>query len=478
MESTIAVSKTTENLPRSSVRRLYGPEVQANSFSLDGFPSCPEGQDWRTRLQEVAREQGPLGMTTNQTLFRQLLEAGALDGRLAAFKARGRTIPEIYQILYNEAAVEAARIFLPINAQWAWEGRVSQEASALLTELTPLVKEIRRISQLMAGVGAFTKIPNLPAAPRAIAEAVSGEPAVQPNVTLVFSDLHYLQTVEGYLTGLIRRAENLKARGLSEERIREDLSRIHSVNSLFVSRVDRVVDPMIDEKLKANRDPALQKRLALLKGKVAAAQAKKIYEILEAVFLGVPFQDPRGLYRDSEGQKMLETIRRLGELFQSLRRYGVHPQRLLIASSGVKSDQPYSSLLYVLPFLGPWAANTLPEATLGHLSRFVSGLSEEEARCLAARNVMKEPLPGIPTDIQPVTEWNRILLLSLEERHRQGIADLTADQILWEVREHVLAPRGASLRALCDDLRDKGARAFAQDEQATLKAIETKLAAL
>jgi hypothetical protein len=91
---------------------------------------------------------------------------------------------------------------------------------------------------------------------------------------------------------------------------------------------------------------------------------------------------------------------------------------------------------------------------------------------------MKEPLPEIPTGIAPVTEWNRILLLSLKERHRQGIADLTADQILWEVREQVLKPRGASLRALCDDLRDQGARAFAQDEQATLKAIQTKLEAL
>ncbi len=465
-------------LPAGSTLRLYDPEHQANSFSLDGFPSLKGGKDWRTRLREIIEKQGILGMTTNQTLFRQLAEDGALDRRLRALKAQGRSAEEIYRILYNEAANEAAQAFAPIHARWPWEGRVSQEASALLTELEPLVKEVRRIAQAMSGVGAFTKIPNLPIGAEAIQRAVSGDGMVHPNVTLVFSDLHYLQTVEGYLAGLSGRVERLKGQGLSEEKVREDVSKLHSVNSLFVSRVDRVVDPMVDEQLKQTHDPTIRHRLSLLKGKVAVAQAKKIYEILQAVFFGAPFKDPQGLYSDPQGLKMQETLRRLQALFQTLTRYGAHPQKLLIASSGVKADQPYSQLLYVLPLLGPWAAHTLPEATLEHLGRFVAGLTEEETRILRARSLIQEPLPAIPTDIQPVSEWNRILLAPLSGRGREGILDLTTDQILWEVHQYVLRPQGTSLRVICDTLRDKGAQAFASDEEATLQTIHATLAAL
>ncbi len=420
-----------------------------------------DGTDWFSRLLKIIETQGAIGMTTNQTLFRQLMEAGALDERLRILKREGRSPHEIYRLLYNEAATQAARAFREIHARWPWEGRVSQEASALLTEVEPLVKEVQRIAQAMQGVGAFTKIPNLNVGPQAIQKAVAGEVTVHPNVTLVFSDRHYLQTVEGYLDGLSQRGA-------------KDLGAIYSVNSLFVSRIDRVVDPMIDE---AQR-PAQGERLSLLKGKVAVAQAKKIYQIFEAIFLGVPFEDPEGLYADEEGKRMVKTIERLNTLFSTLKSHGAHPQRLLIASSGVKSDQPYSPLLYVLPFLGPWTANTLPEPTLEHFSRCVERLSEEEVTSLKGRNLMREPLPRIPTATHPVSEWDRILLMTPEKRQAQGIPEITSDRILREVNDLVLQPKGTSLRAIGDTLRDKGASAFMVDEQATLQAIQSKLQSL
>lgn len=465
-----------ENLPNSSVLRLYDPTTQGNSFSLDGFPSLEDGlparqagTDWFSRLLKIIETQGAIGMTTNQTLFRQLMEAGALDERLRILKREGRSPHEIYQLLYNEAATQAARAFRPIHARWPWEGRVSQEASALLTEVEPLVRDIQRIAQAMQGVGAFTKIPNLNVGPQAIQKAVAGEVTVHPNVTLVFSDRHYLATVEGYLKGLSQRGT-------------KDLGGIYSVNSLFVSRIDRMVDPMIDEALRSfdsaqdRRDQG--ERLSLLKGKVAVAQAKKIHQIFESIFLGVPFEDPEGLYADEEGKRMVKTIERLNGLFSTLKSHGAHPQRLLIASSGVKSGQPYSPLLYVLPFLGPWTANTLPEPTLEHLSRFVSTLSEEEVTSLRGRNLMREPLPRISTATHPVSEWDRILLMTPEDRQAQGIPEITADRILREVNDLVLQPQGTSLREIGDTLRDKGASAFTADEQATLQAIQSKLESL
>ncbi len=446
---------------KESLLALCDPAEQANSFSLDGFPALKEGKQWQTRLQEFIERKGVLGMTTNQTLFRQLLETGALDDRLRALKARGAAATEIYSVLYNEAATEAARFFAAVHERWPWEGRVSQEASALLTELDPLVRDVQRIAAAMKGVGAFTKIPNLRVGPQAIRAAVaSGQ--VQPNVTLVFSDRHYLDTVEGYLLGL----KDLAAQSPGQ------VGSIRSINSLFVSRVDRVVDPMI-----ALRQ-AQGHRLDLLLGKVAVAQAKKVYQLFEAVFLGRPFADPEGLYADVEGSRMLAQVERLRSLYAALEALGANPQRLLIASSGVKSDQPYHPLLYVLPFLGPWCANTLPEGTLEALVRFVAGRPEEELRALRCRNLMAEPLPAVPTDSRPVEVWERALLMTPEERRRSGIAERTPDQILRLARETVFTPLGTSLRKICDGVRDKGAQAFAADEQATLQAIAAKLQTL
>ena len=451
---TQAAQPALEHLPKSSLLRLYDPATQGNSFSLDGFPALKEDKNWQARLVEFIELKGILGMTTNQTLFRQLLETGVLDGRLRTFHAEGRSPGEIYQVLYNEAAMEAARTFSAIHAQWPWEGRVSQEASALLTELEPLVCEIQRIAGAMKGVGAFTKIPNLKVGPQAVRMAVAGG-HVHPNVTLVFSDRHYLDTVEGYLLGL----KDLAERG-------KTLSGVFSVNSLFVSRIDRVVDPMIDERMK------------LLKGKVAVAHAKKVYAMFEASFLGKKFEDPEELYADSEGGLMLEQIALLHSLYNKLKPLGANPQRLLIASSGVKSDQPYHPLLYVLPLLGPWAANTMPEGTLEIFSRFVAELSDEQTESLRRRNLMEEPLPSIPTGAQPMEKWAQAVLMSSEERHRRGIGQITPDQVLRQAHDAVLQPCNTTLRKICDDLRDKGAQAFTADERGTLQAIEAKLKAL
>ena len=121
-----------------------------------------------TRLIEIIEIWGAVGMTTNQTLFKQLTEAGVLDDRLRVLKAEGRSVSEIYWILYNEAASQAAKVFEAVHARWPWDGRVSQEASALLTEVDPLVADVRRIARSMQGLGAFTKIPKLAVGPQVI----------------------------------------------------------------------------------------------------------------------------------------------------------------------------------------------------------------------------------------------------------------------------------------------------------------------
>ena len=208
------------------------------------------------------------------------------------------------------------------------------------------------------------------------------------------------------------------------------------------------------------------------------AQAKKVAHLFRVIFLGDPFEDPEGIYADAEGIQMQEQITQLKALYADLKALEANPQRLLMASTGVKSDQPYSHLLYVLPFLGPWSANTMPEATLTAASKFVAALSDEKAAALKKRDLMAEPLPAIPTDVQPISGWDEAILMTPQERKAKGIGELTPDRILRDVHDLVLKPANTSLRKLCDTLRDKGAASFATDEQATLQAIQTKLTAL
>ncbi len=482
MKNLIAYPNLTD-LPKCSALRLYSPATQGNSFWLDGFPSStPDGADWVTRLVQMIEEWGVIGMTTNQTLFKQLMEAGVLDEQIKLLKKEGRTAEQTYSILYNEVAVHAAKIFSAVHAQWPWEGRVSQEASALLTQLEPLVRDIRRIAKAMEKVGSFTKIPNLSIGPQAIQKAVIEGTAtsgafpmqqVHPNITLVFSDRHYIQTVEAYVVGLSKRVENLRRQGFPEDTVCQDVSQIYSVNSLFVSRVDRVVDPMIEDAIQKSTTGSVRDRLRMIKGKVAVAQTKKIHQMFEAIFLEAPFSDEDKLYADQEGMAMLSTIWRLKDAFNVLKILGAHPQRHLVASSGVKSDQPYSKLLYVLPFLGPWTANTAPEGTLEHVTHFMESLSDQDVAALRLRNLMREPLPAIPTDEDP-QKWDQILLMTLLDRQSKGILELTPGQILKDFHELVLAPRGTTLRDLCDAIRDKGAESFSSDEKATLDAIRSK----
>jgi len=457
---------------------LYDPATRGNSFSLDGFPTPKDGEDWLGRLKRLIAEKGILGMTTNQTLFRQLVETGALDRRLISLKATGFKPKQIYRILYEEVSIEAARLFADLNARWPWEGRVSQEASALETDLDPLVGEIQRIAVAMGKVGAFTKIPNLSRiGPMAIGKAVSSG-SVHPNVTLVFSDRHYLETVEGYLDGLETLVDRLQREGWSSQEIGRRIQAIHSVNSLFVSRVDRAVDPMIEARLRRCGESE-QKTLSLLKGKTALAQAKKVYQMFETIFLGRPFLDPLGLYEgEGEPARLRMKLETLQARFHRLKAFGAQPQRVLMASTGVKSDQPYSPLLYVLPLLGPWSCHTMPEGTLEQFSDFLARIPDKKIEMLKTRKMIAEPLLALPTDLTPTDRWDEAVLMTPEERKRNGIAELGADCVLEAVDRLVLRPAGTDLRQICDLLRDQGASAFTRDEQATLQAIETKLATL
>ena len=149
---------------------------------------------------------------------------------------------------------------------------------------------------------------------------------INVNITLLFAQAVYEQVVEAYLSGL----EALAAKS-------GDVSKIASVASFFVSRIDTAVDKLLDDKIAKANDPDEKARLTALKGKIAIANAKLAYQRYKRLFGG--------------------------ERWKKLSAKGARPQRLLWASTGTK-NKAYSDVLYVEELIGADTVNTMPPATM------------------------------------------------------------------------------------------------------------------
>jgi transaldolase/glucose-6-phosphate isomerase len=188
---------------------------------------------------------------------------------------------------------------------------------------------------------------------------------INVNITLLFAQSVYEQVVEAYMSGLEAFAS---ANG--------DVSHVISVASIFVSRIDAVIDKLLDEKIARANDPDEKARLSGLKGKVAIANAKLAY------------QRYKRLFASGRWRKLADR--------------GAKPQRLLWASMGTKS-KAYSDVLYVEELIGPDTISTLPPATLdafrdhGKLADTLEGDLDD------ARRVLNE-LAGFNISLASVTE--------------------------------------------------------------------------
>jgi transaldolase / glucose-6-phosphate isomerase len=232
--------------------------------------------------------------------------------------------------LYEELAVEdirsAADVLAPVYKKTGGaDGFVSMEVSPYLAnETEPTIAEARRLWSAIDRRNLMVKVPGTQAGLPAIQALIAD--GININITLLFAQDVYEKVVEAYLSGL----EALAAKG-------GDIARMASVASFFVSRIDTAADKELDERIDRANDPAEKARLALLKGKVAIANAKLAYQRYLRLFAG-----PR---------------------WQSLAAKGAKPQRLLWASTGTK-NKAYSDVLYVDELIGPDTVNTMPPATL------------------------------------------------------------------------------------------------------------------
>src|ERR1700720_4244473 len=279
-------------------------------------------------LKKLIDSDGIKGVTSNPSIFEKAIgSSDEYDSPIgSALKKGDRSIAELFEHVAIEDIQHAADVLRPVYDRLKGEdGFVSLEVSPYLAmdtkgtiaEAERLWKDVKR-KNLMVKVPATVE--GLPAIQQLIGEGIS------INITLLFSQKVYVQVAEAYLSGL----EKYLAGG-------GDPSRVASVASFFVSRIDSAVDKQLDEKIARANDPTEKERLAALKGKVAIANAKLAYQEYKRLFSG-----PR---------------------WENLAAKGAKPQRLLWASTGTK-NKDYSDVLYVEELIGPNTVNTVPPATL------------------------------------------------------------------------------------------------------------------
>ena len=279
-------------------------------------------------LQRRIDEEGVLGVTSNPSIFQKAIgDSDTYDG--AVLTMLDLEAKDIYEALAIEDIQNATDLFRPIYERSAGgDGYVSLEVSPLLArDAQGTVAEAKRLFQTVDRPNLMIKIPATPEGIPAIEAAITA--GINVNVTLIFAIDNYEQVAEAFIRGL----EQRRAAG-------EDVTRVASVASFFLSRIDVMVDQILENNIRAAQVQSDTARIAanrVLLGQTAIANAKTAYRSFQRIFEG--------------------------ERFEELRAAGAQVQRPLWASTGTKNPA-YSDTLYVDNLIGPHTVNTLPPATL------------------------------------------------------------------------------------------------------------------
>ncbi len=271
-------------------------------------------------LQELIDTRSVVGVTTNPSIFQAALSKGsAYDAQLEELAERGADVDATIRTVTTDDVRNACDVLAKqYEASDGVDGRVSIEVDPRLAHDTDkTILQAIELWKIVDRPNLLIKIPatlaGLPAITAVIAEGIS------VNVTLIFSVDRHRAVMDAYLAGL----EAARDAG-------HDLSRIHSVASFFVSRVDTEIDARLDQ---IGTPEALA-----LRGQAGLANARLAYGAYQEVFEG-------------------------GERFAALKAKAARVQRPLWASTGVKNPD-YPDTLYVTELVAPDTVNTMPEKTL------------------------------------------------------------------------------------------------------------------
>lgn len=313
------------------------------------------------KLSRMIEDQGLRGVTSNPKILAGAISGGSeYEEPIRRMTAKGKSAVEIYEALAVEDIQQAADLLHShFEGELECDGFVSLEVSPHLAYKTrETVEEARRLWQAVDRPNVFIKVPatkqGLPAIRTLISEGVN------VNVTLLFGLPRYREVTEAYVLGL-------------EDRVLQGkpLNGIYSVASFFLSRIDTLIDPKLDELATGAQGEA-----AALKGEIAVASAKLAYQLYKQIFSAVRFQ------------KLAEK--------------GARKQWLLWGSTSTKNPE-YSDLKYVEALIGPETVNTVPEDTFqAFLDHGKAEARLEEGTGEAQYTLVKLANAGI--DIDQVTE--------------------------------------------------------------------------
>jgi len=276
-------------------------------------------------LRRLIEEDGLRGMTSNPAIFEKaIVDSHDYDEDIRIMAARGMAAPEIYESISQRDVQSAADVFRPLYDRTdGRDGYVSLEVNPHLAHDTNgTLGEARRLWAALNRPNVFIKVPatdeGLPAIRQLISEGIN------VNVTLIFGLPRYRQVAEAYAAGIESRSSQGKS-----------VKHVASVASFFVSRIDALVDPLLQLIVVQGDKEADIAKEAL--GQVAVASAKIAYQTYKEIF---------GSAR-----------------FRSLAMQGARVQRLLWASTGTKNPE-YSDVKYVEALIGRDTVNTAPVETL------------------------------------------------------------------------------------------------------------------
>ncbi|RFD24794.1 transaldolase [Mycobacterium uberis] len=363
------MTSKTQN-PNLAALNAAGVSVWLDDLSRDRLQS--------DNLQELIDTKSVVGVTTNPSIFQKAFADGhAYDAQIAELAERGADVDTTVRTVTTDDVRNACDV---LAREWKTshgrDGRVSIEVDPHLAHDTD--KTIAQAVELWTIVdrpNLLIKIPATQAGLPAITTVLAG--GISVNVTLIFSVQRYREVIEAYLAGIERAAE-----------AGHDLSKIVSVASFFVSRVDTEIDKRLE---KLGSEQALA-----LRGQAGIANARLAYAAYQQAFEG-------------------------GQRYQALMARGAQPQRPLWASTGIKNPD-YADTLYVTELVAPSTVNTMPEKTIDAVADHgvirgdtISGTASAAQKVLDSLAVVGIDLTDVFTVLEHegvqkfVKSWNELL---------------------------------------------------------------------
>jgi len=318
-------------------------------------------------LRRLIEEDGVTGLTSNPAIFEKAI-TGSTDytDELQELQQRRDLDPlSLYEILAIRDIQEVADALAPVYERTnGRDGYVSLEVSPFLArETQPTIAQARRLWKAVDRKNLLVKVPATPEGLPAIEQLISE--GINVNVTLLFAQKVYERAAQAYISGL----EKLAEKG-------GDISRVASVASFFISRIDTAVDNLLTARLKTCSNADQRSLLESILGRIAIANGKLTYQRYREIFCS-----PR---------------------WKALAAKGAQTQRVLWASTGAKNPS-YSDVLYVEELIGPDTVNTMPPLTLDAFRDHGHPRASLEEDIEEARRAM-DTLASLGISLQQVTD--------------------------------------------------------------------------